>query len=86
MLPQVLSCKHAFEVWDRIHKYFNAHMKARVHQLCVELKSIKKGNSNITEFVMHVKAKVNSLLVVGDIIYEQDQIDSILVGLPKEYN
>lgn len=71
VLPQVLPCKHVFEVWDRIHKYFNAHMKARVYQLRVELKSIKKGNSYITEFVMHVKAIVNSLLVVGDIISEQ---------------
>lgn len=30
VLPRVLSCKHAFEVWDIIHKYFNAHIKACV--------------------------------------------------------
>ncbi|KAI5392018.1 hypothetical protein KIW84_076708 [Lathyrus oleraceus] len=42
VLPCVLSYNHAFEVWDRIHKYFNVHMKARVLQLHIEPKSIKK--------------------------------------------
>lgn len=29
---------------------------------------------------------MNLLLVVGDKVYEQDHIDSILDGLPEEYN
>src|SRR4051812_48064070 len=86
VLPRVLACKHAFEVWDHIHQYFNAQMKARVRQLRVELKSTKKGNKNITEFVLRIKAIANSLLAVGDVITEQDQIDSILNGLPEEYS
>lgn len=72
VLPCILSCNHAYEVWDKNHKYFNAHMKAQVRQLCVKLKSIKKGNSTITEYVLCVKAIANSLLVVGDIVYKQD--------------
>lgn len=61
-------------------------MKAQVRQLRVELKYIKKGNISITEVVLRVKDIVNSLLTVGDIVSEQDQIDSIFDGLPKEYN
>src|SRR3954470_9683143 len=61
-------------------------MKARVRQLRVELKSTKKGNRTITEYVLRIKAIANSLLAVGDSITEQDQIDSILEGLPEEYN
>lgn len=30
IMPRVLSCKHVFKVRDKIHHYFNAHMKARV--------------------------------------------------------
>lgn len=56
VLPRVLLCKNAFEVWDRIHKYINAHVKARVRQFRVKLKSIKKGNSSIIEFVPRVNA------------------------------
>lgn len=43
-LPRVMSYKHAFEVCDKIHQYFNVQMKYRVLQLLVELKSTKKGN------------------------------------------
>ena len=86
MLPRVLSCKHAFEVWDKIHQYFNSQMKVRVHQLRVELKSTKKGNKSITEFLLRIKAIANSLLAVGDSISEQDQIDYILDGRLEEYN
>lgn len=86
MLPLVLACKHAYEVWEKIHQYFNAQVKARVHQLRVELKSTKKGNKSITELVLRIKAIANSLLAVGDLITKQDQIGSILNGLPEEHN
>ncbi|CAI8596770.1 unnamed protein product [Vicia faba] len=61
-------------------------MKARVRQLRIELKSTKKGNKFVTEFLLRIKVIANSLLAVGDLITEQDQIDSILNGLPEEYN
>lgn len=86
VLPRVLSCKNAFEVWDIIHKYFNAHMKACVRQLHVELKSIKKGTSLVIESLLHVKAITNSLLAVGDNDHEHDQIDFIFNGLLEEFN
>lgn len=31
VLPRLLSCKHAHEIWDKIHKHFNSQMKSRVH-------------------------------------------------------
>lgn len=30
-LPRVLACKHAYQVWDKVHKHYNSHMKARVY-------------------------------------------------------
>ena len=35
---------------------------------------------------LRVKVTANSLLAVGDIVSEQDQIDLILNGLPEEFN
>lgn len=52
VLPRVIYYKHMFDVWNTIHKYFNAQMKDRVRQLRVELKLTKKGNQTITEFVL----------------------------------
>lgn len=82
MSPRVLSYEHAFEIEST--KYFNTHMKAHVRQLHIELKSIKKGNHSVTEFVLRVKAIADSLLVIDDVVSEQDQVDSILNGLPEE--
>lgn len=67
-MPKVLSSEHSYEVCDKIHKYFNARMKARVRQLRVELKSTKKGNRSIIEFVLRFKAITNSFIVLGDSI------------------
>lgn len=61
-------------------------MKARVCQLRVELKSIKKGTNSVIEFVLCAKAIANSLLVVGDVVSEHDQIDFILNDLHEESN
>lgn len=78
VLPRLLSCKHAYEVWDKVHKHCNAQMKARVHQLRVKLKMIKKGTQSISEFVLHIRSIVDSLLAIGDPISERDQINVIL--------
>lgn len=64
VLPCVLSCKYAFEVWDKIHIHFNAYMRAQTPQLRIELKSMKKGKKSINEYVLRVNAIENSLLVV----------------------
>lgn len=86
VLHCVLACKHAFVVWDKNYCYLNSHMKACVRQLLVELKSMKKGNKSLTEYVLSMQSIANSILAVGDSITEQDQIDSILDDLTEEYN
>lgn len=86
VIPIVLFCKHAYELWDKVHKHFHSQMKAKVHQLIVELKTIKKGNSTVSEYVLRIRAIVNSLLAIGDPIVERYHVDAILQGLPEEYN
>ncbi|MCI15979.1 retrovirus-related Pol polyprotein from transposon TNT 1-102, partial [Trifolium medium] len=86
VLPRTVGCRHAFHVWEQIHKYFNAHLKAKVRQLRSELKTVKKGTKSITKFVLRVREIADTLISIGDPITEQDQIDSILEGLPEEYN
>lgn len=82
----LLSCKHAHEVWDKVHKHFNLQMKARMHHLCVELKMSKKGSKSIYEYVLRIRAIVDSFLAVDDPISERGQVDAILQGFPEEYN
>jgi histone deacetylase 1/2 len=86
VLPRTITCRHAFQVWEQIHKHFHAHLKAKVRQLRSELKTIKKGTKPMNEFVLRVRAIADTLLSIGDSVTEQDQIDAILEGLPEEYN
>lgn len=81
MLPQVLSSKHAYEVWDKSHKHFNSQIKAWIHQLRIKLKTTKKGSNSTFKYVLRVRAIVDSLLLICDPNFERDQIDAILQGL-----
>ncbi|PNX93512.1 histone deacetylase, partial [Trifolium pratense] len=86
VLPRVLSCKHAHEVWDKIHRYFNSVLKSRARQLRSELKNTKKLSRSVNEYLLRIKSIVNSLVAVGDTVSEQEQVDAILEGLPEEFN
>lgn len=61
-------------------------MKACVHQLRSELKTSKKFNMLISEYVLQIWAISYSLLAIGDPISKRDQINAILQGLTEEYN
>lgn len=82
----VLCCKHAYEVWDKVHKHFNTPMKDKVHQLRFELKITKKASHSIYKYVMQIRATTNSHISIGVWISEWDQIDVILQGLLEEHN
>lgn len=59
-------------------------MKEHVHQLRSKLKFNKKGNFFISEYVLSVRAIIDSQLVIGDHITERNLINAILQGLPEE--
>ncbi|MCI19265.1 retrovirus-related Pol polyprotein from transposon TNT 1-103, partial [Trifolium medium] len=86
VLPRVVNCKHAHEVWDQIHKYFNFVLKSRARQLRSELRNTKKLARSVSEYLLRIKSIVNSLTAVGDVVSEQEQVNAILEGLPEEYN
>jgi histone deacetylase 1/2 len=44
------------------------------------------GIKSTTEYVLRVRVIADTLISIGDSISEQDQIDSILEGLPEEFN
>lgn len=86
ILPRVIGCRQAWQMWDKIHKHFQSHMKAKVCQFRSELKTVKKGTRTMSEYLLRIKTIVDFLVVVGDPISDQDHIDSSLDGLPEEYN
>ncbi|GAU35295.1 hypothetical protein TSUD_54540 [Trifolium subterraneum] len=40
----------------------------------------------VSEYLLRIKSIVNSLIAMGEVITEQDQVDAILDGLPEDFN
>ncbi|CAJ2659451.1 unnamed protein product [Trifolium pratense] len=86
VLPRVLSWKHSYGVWEKIHTYFNFVLKSRARQLRSELKNTKKHSRTVNEYLLRIKSIVNSLIVIGDVVSEREQVEVILEGLTEEFN
>ncbi|KAF7836228.1 Retrovirus-related Pol polyprotein from transposon TNT 1-94 [Senna tora] len=81
MQTRLVGCKHSFQLWAKIEESFANHTRAKVHLYLTEFRSIKKGTRSMSEYLLRIKALVDSLAAVGNPIAESDQIHVILNGL-----
>lgn len=47
LLPKLVECKHAWQVWTEIHRYFNTLLSTKARQLRSELRRLTKGTLTI---------------------------------------
>ncbi|MCI84743.1 retrovirus-related pol polyprotein from transposon TNT 1-94, partial [Trifolium medium] len=40
----------------------------------------------VNEYQLRIRSIINSLIAVGDIVSEQEQVNAILEGLPEDFN
>ena len=83
---RVVRCEFAHQIWSKLETLFASKTKAKVRQLKIQLKSIKKQGSEASEYLMKIKKIVDSLAAVGSPISEDDHIEAILDGLNEEYS
>lgn len=76
VIPRALSRKHAYEAWDKVNKHFHSQMKARVHHLRAELKTIKVANpfqNMLFEFellqIHYLPLEIQSLIEINLMTY-----------------
>ncbi|KAF7829768.1 Retrovirus-related Pol polyprotein from transposon TNT 1-94 [Senna tora] len=86
MQTRLVGCKHSFQLWTKIEESFANHTRAKVHLYLTEFRSIKKGTRSMSEYLLRIKALVDSLAAVGNPIAESDQIHVILNGLGTGYD
>lgn len=86
MLSRLFFYQHSWQVWEKIHNHFYAHLKTKIRQLKSKLKSTKKGAHSINENVTRIQTLANSLTAIGVFVSEQDLCDIVLDGLLEEYN
>nr|XP_029147032.1 uncharacterized protein LOC114924964 [Arachis hypogaea] len=81
----VVECIFAREILSRIHTYFVSQTKARVRQLQLQLKTVKKDGS-IADYLLKIKKIIDSLAVVGVPLSDSKYTNVILDGLNEDYH
>ncbi|WVZ20633.1 hypothetical protein V8G54_007955 [Vigna mungo] len=78
-------CQYAWQVWETVKELFHSQLAVRVWQLRSELGTIKKGNLSVSEYVGKIQSIVDSLAETGNPVSEEDHVEAVLAGLPKEF-
>lgn len=86
MLTRMVGCEFSYQIWDKLESFFSSQTKAKVLQLKTQLRNLKKGSVSVNEYLLKLKKIIDSLFSVGASVSESDHIESILEGLPEEYN
>jgi hypothetical protein len=86
MLPQVLGCKIAQELWKTLDNTFTSESQACVLALRLQLTTAKKGNLSVSYYYQQIKHTVATLAAAGHPISDQEFTSYLLGGLGSEYD
>ncbi|KAK0602578.1 hypothetical protein LWI29_034909 [Acer saccharum] len=86
LLPQLVGCTTACEAWYTVERVFTLQSRANVMQLKLQLQTLKKSGSTMTEYLIKKKSMMDALAYSGYILSENDKIMYILGGLGVEYD
>ena len=75
----------AYQICEKIVKFYASQTRNKVCQLKTQLKSVKKTSST-NVYLLEIKKLVNKLIVVGAPIGIEEHIKAILDGLPSYYS
>lgn len=80
MLPRIVGCKSAWQIWDKIHTHL-----CQSFQILNELHDLSLVNRLVSEYLLQIQTLVNSLAAVGETVTSTEHLDLVLDGLPIEY-
>ncbi|KAI9185666.1 hypothetical protein LWI28_009391 [Acer negundo] len=86
ILPELVGCSTASEVWSTVERIFSSHSGANLMQLKLQLQTLKKGGMTMTEYLTKKKSIFDTLAHIGYLIPEEDRIMYVLSGLGSEYD
>lgn len=73
------------QIWDTLFSTYAKPSRGYVKQLKQQLKQWVKGNKTIDEYLQGFVTCCDQLSILGKPIEHEDQVESILEGLPEEY-
>jgi hypothetical protein len=84
-LSLVIGLDSSQEVWNALHIAFAHDSQEREFHLTQKLQTLKKGTSNMTEYVREFKLICDDLAAIGKPIESQKKVFWLLNGLGSEY-
>ncbi|GMI72814.1 hypothetical protein HRI_000950700 [Hibiscus trionum] len=85
ILPTLVNCKTTFEIWEKIQQAFSISSTTKIMHLHCSLKSLRKRDQTMLEYLAQIQAICDSLAACGNPLTETMHISAILSGLPPEY-
>lgn len=86
LLPKLVDCKHSWQIWTEVHRYFATLLTTKARQLRSDLRHLSKGALTIEAFMLRVRDLSESLISVGDPVPLRNLIEIVLDALPEEYD
>ena len=86
LLPQVLGCRTAQELWNAVERTFTSASRANTMTLHYQLATAKKGNSSIVDYFHRLKHTAATLAAASQPLNDYEFTSYLLAGLGSEYN
>ena len=81
----MVECVFAYQIWEKVEKFFVSQTRAKVRQLKTQLKNVKKTYS-MNQYLLNLKKVMDQLIAVGAHVGTEEDIEAILDGLPSDYS
>ncbi|KAL4280054.1 hypothetical protein GQ457_03G021650 [Hibiscus cannabinus] len=85
ILPSLVSCRIAFEIWEKVQQVFSISSTTKIMHLHCSLKNLRKRDQGMREYLAQIQSVCDSLAACGNPLSETMHISAILSGLPSEY-
>ncbi|KAL4388756.1 hypothetical protein GQ457_09G027860 [Hibiscus cannabinus] len=85
ILPSLVSCRTAFEIWEKVQQIFSVSSTTKIMHLHCSLKNLRKRDQGMREYLAQIQSVCDSLAACGNPLSETMHISAILSGLPSEY-
>ncbi|KAL4340620.1 hypothetical protein GQ457_08G035800 [Hibiscus cannabinus] len=86
VLPQLVGVETSATIWKVVLKLYAQLSTTKIMHLHCRLRSLKKGNLSMRNFVSQVKEVCDLLATCGSKISDIEQVATVLNGLPAEYD
>ncbi|KAL5819060.1 hypothetical protein ACOSQ4_022902 [Xanthoceras sorbifolium] len=86
LLPEFVGCLTTCEAWKSVEQLFTSQSRANVMQLKLQLQTLKKNGSTMSEYLLKKKSIIDALSFAGHPLSNDDKLMTILGGLSSEYD